>query len=163
METTMNSLRLIILGCVILPLGLMQTGCSSKKDGAAGGSGKASELILGKWKHEGMDGAAKVEITLDFTADKVTGKWSKDGSGPSMNGTYKVLDENTVEMPKFGGAFEDKVKIESIAKDKLVLSGLSYKAGKYEFTRPGGAAAGAAQDDDVHKDLKALEGTWEEK
>src|SRR5947209_14375536 len=119
----MKALRLSLMGCLLVVSGLMQVGCSGKKDGAAGGSGKAAELILGKWKHEGKDGDARVEITLDFTADKVSGKWSKDGSGPSMNGTYKVLDESTVEMPKFGGAFEDKVKIESITKDNLVLFG----------------------------------------
>ena len=131
----------------LVVVGLLAVGSGCKKDstptGGVTGGGKASELILGKWVCQKGD----TTITLEFSADKVEGKWKSDGSGPSMNGTYKVLDESTVEMPKFAGGFEEKVKIESISKDKLVLSGFSHKAGSYEFTRPGGGGSGTGSSD----------------
>jgi uncharacterized protein (TIGR03066 family) len=137
----MNACRPVILSCLFVVLGAIQFGCKKKNESTSSGSSQAAEQIKGKWKCE-KDGAI---INLEF-GDKATGSWKYGSSGPSFEGTYKVIDDKTLEIPKFGGGFEEKVKIESLSGDKLVLSGFSYKSGTYEFTKQDGSGTTAAAD-----------------
>jgi uncharacterized protein (TIGR03066 family) len=137
----MNAFRPVLLSCLFVALGAAQFGCKKKDASSSSGSSQAAEQIKGKWKCE-KDGAV---ITLEF-GDKATGSWKYGSSGPSFQGTYSVIDDKTLEIPKFGGGAEEKVKIESLSGDKLVLSGFSYKSGTYEFAKQGGDGATAAAD-----------------
>jgi hypothetical protein len=97
-------------------------------------------MILGKWKHE----KDKTLITLEFTKDKINPTSDKlsyrnnrPGSGPPGEAPYKVLDDKTLEMPKLGEVpTTEKVTIDSLSSDKLVLSGGdTWKFDKTEFTK----------------------------
>jgi hypothetical protein len=90
-------------------------------------------LLLGKWKHEN----GKTVITLEFTADKVSYRNNRPDAGPPGETPYKVLDDKTLEMPHLGVApLTEKVAIDSLSAEKLVLSGGgTWKFDKTAFTK----------------------------
>jgi hypothetical protein len=91
------------------------------------------EMLVGKWKHE----KDKTVITLEFAADKLSYRNNRLDAGPPGETPYKVLDDKTLEMPQLGVApLIEKVTIDSLSADKLVLSGGdSWKFDKTEFTK----------------------------
>ncbi len=94
----MRKAALVAVGCCLLVL----TGCGSKKP---------KDLIVGKWQPAGE--AKGDMMTLEYTAD---GKVIMGGGPITMNGTYKFLDDDTLEQefaaPGFPGAkMKLKVKI----------------------------------------------------
>lgn len=115
------------------------TGCggagSGSKDGSAApkaDTSKTREQLLGKWKHE----KGKTVITLEFTPEKLSYRNNRSDAGPPGETPYKVLDEKTLEMPHLGRTGTEKVTIDSLSADRLVLSGGdSWKFDKAEFTK----------------------------
>jgi uncharacterized protein (TIGR03066 family) len=129
-EILMKRFGLMLPACLLLALAPL--GCG-KNEADKDGDSKVAELIRGKWKYQ----AKGFGMTLEFSADQVTGKrLNADGSGPSWQGTYKIVDDHTLEWPKPGELGEEQVTIDSISMDKLVLSGGVTKLDKAEFTRP---------------------------
>lgn len=133
--------RSLILGGVMLSL--VALGVQ-----AGGGSTNNRELIVGKWKMATKDKFGDKEVEFSITAE-----FFKDGKlklssrvGDPLNkeeskeGTYKFIDDTTIEseLRKLGDkeAEKDKLKIDSLTKDKLILShNKKGKAVKKEFTR----------------------------
>jgi uncharacterized protein (TIGR03066 family) len=100
-------------------------GLATGKEGEA----KLKKQLVGKWKHEKDENI----IILEFTKDRVT--FSNEKPNFSGQGDYAVLDGKTLELPGDKGA-EDKVTVDSISDDKLVISGgSSWKFKKTEFKR----------------------------
>jgi uncharacterized protein (TIGR03066 family) len=112
---------------------------------AAGDGAKTKDLILGKWKYEktfkekedGKTVEIKVVIIVEFTKD---GKWLIDSKTNGVNerkeGTYKVLDEKTLETTltdEKNKIMTNKLTIETLTKTKLVV--FDEKTPKMEFER----------------------------
>ena len=110
--------RYVLLGCLVV----MIAGCGSKP----------KDLIVGKWKTSRKMGDKTFESTMEFTSD---GKVKSSVEGKIVvEGKYKFLDDSNLEMEVSaqGQTMTEKVKIESITKEKMVTSD---KNGKLEFTR----------------------------
>src|SRR5262245_260827 len=99
--------------------------------GKAGGTTKPKDLIIGKWKAAEKKGEVEIMATVEFAKDG--GLKMKIGE-LAIDGKYKFIDDNNFEITlEFGGKKAiEKVKIESITKDKMVTTD---KNGKTEFTR----------------------------
>jgi len=104
--------------------------------GQAYGDAKADaeKLIVGKWETKQKLGDKEATATLDFSKD---GKLGMKLTGPAefeLKGSYKVIDENTIEVTI---TFMDKTMTEKskfkVSKDTLELSDKSGKTQK--FTR----------------------------
>lgn len=111
----MQALRGLVVGCAVLLLAGQVYG--DAKDDAA-------KLLVGKWETKQKLGDKEATAVLDFTKD---GKLSMKLSGPvelSLNGTYKVLDEKTLEVTI---TFMQQTKTEKssfkVSKDTLELTG----------------------------------------
>jgi uncharacterized protein (TIGR03066 family) len=122
----MQTLRGLVVGCAVLFL-VGQAYSDPTKD-------EAAKLIVGKWETKQTIQGKDATATLDFAKD---GKLSMKLSGPvdlSLNGTYKVLDEKTIEVTI---TFMDKTMTEKtpfkVSKDTLELTGKDNKVQK--FTR----------------------------
>jgi hypothetical protein len=111
----MNMLR----GIVVASLFFVIVGC--------GGGSKPKDLIVGKWKATEKKGGIEMTIDTEFTKD---GTLKMSVAGMTINGKYKFIDDNNFEMSV--GEKSQKVKIESITKEKMVTSD---QDGKTEFTR----------------------------
>ncbi len=72
---------------LLIPLCLLSVACARK--GSA--DNKSQELLIGRWWS--MAGSEK--ITLEFTKD---GTSKTTIGGQTINGTYKWLDDNTIEL-----------------------------------------------------------------
>jgi len=123
----MQVLRGLVVGCVVLLLA-GQTYGDAKDD--------AAKLLVGKWetKQKVMDKEATA--ILDFSKD---GKLSMKLTGPvdlSLNGTYKVIDEKTLEVTI---TFMEKTMTEKsqfkVSKDTLELTGKDGKPQKFNRTK----------------------------
>jgi len=90
----------------------------------------AEKNILGKWQATEEMGDVKAKIVLEFT-DKgaVSVKIEAGGTtiGP-INGKYKLLDAETIEVTVEGRAEKNKIKV---GKDDLSLTDTSGKAMKF--------------------------------
>jgi hypothetical protein len=96
------------------------------------------QLLVGKWKYEKKAGDKVVEsMTLEFTKDKVMGKWKKeDGKDLTWEGNYKVVDVNTLKWAKPSAPKEEEeVHIESINYNQMVLTGGEAKFNKAAFSK----------------------------
>jgi uncharacterized protein (TIGR03066 family) len=99
---------------------------------------KTKELLVGKWKSEKSfkDNDVKITVLVELTKE---GKLTVDRKGANedvkLEGTYKVLDENTLEATLVQPAKKvtHKLTIELLTKTKLILKG--EKADKLEFER----------------------------
>jgi len=124
-KVIMHTLRGLGIACaVLLPVG----------SAYADGRDDAAKLLLGKWEIRQKLGEKEASLTLVFKQD---GKLTLKLSGPidfTLNGTYKLLDENTLEMTAF---FPDDAKVEKVkfkvSRDTLELIGEEKEARK--FTR----------------------------
>ena len=113
-------------------------------------STKPQDLILGKWRYtEKIPGPDKKELEVTVTEEylkdgtlKGTAEITKGELPPgapkviNMEGKYRFIDDKTMEREtpgKDGKTEKEKIKIESISKDKLVAS--DEKGEKKEFTR----------------------------
>jgi uncharacterized protein (TIGR03066 family) len=111
----MRTLRGLVLACaVFLPIGLVH---GDARDDAA-------KLLVGKWETRQKLGEREASLMIVFEKD---GKLSLKLSGPTdltLNGTYKLLDENTLEMTAFltDDAKVEKVKFK-VSRDTLELIG----------------------------------------
>src|SRR5262249_192821 len=103
----MNVVRGLILGCMVLAL----AGC--------GGGGGNRDLIIGKWKASEKKGGVELSATVEFSKE---GRVKLDMGGISVTGKYKFIDDNTFEqeIEVLGKKVTEKVKIESLTKDKMV-------------------------------------------
>ena len=119
----MHTLRRLGIACaVLLPVGSAD----------ADGRDDAAKLLLGKWEIRQKFGEKEVSLTLAFEKN---GKLTLRLSGPidvTLNGTYKLLDENTLEMTAF---FPDDAKVEKVkfrvSRDTLELIGEEKEARKF--------------------------------
>jgi uncharacterized protein (TIGR03066 family) len=113
----MAIMRYVLFGCLVATI----AGCSSKP----------KDLIIGKWKGPENKDAKSVQGTIEFTSD---GKVIMSAEGKSLEGKYKFLDDNNMELEAsmLGKSMTKKVKIESITKEKLVTSD---SEGRAEFSR----------------------------
>jgi uncharacterized protein (TIGR03066 family) len=99
---------------------------------------KPADLIVGKWTHTEKQDKIEISVTLEFTKDN---KLNMEMTLPNAKeplkiaGTYKVVDDKTLEItakdPK-GEEKTDKGSFE-VTKDKLTLIDKSGK--KTEFTK----------------------------
>jgi len=88
---------------------------------------KPKDLIVGKWEMTEKIPELKVEVkmTLEFTRDgTLTLSTNLDGKSLTIEGKYKFIDDRTFETEgSINGKVEkDTVKIDSITKNKMVLS-----------------------------------------
>jgi hypothetical protein len=105
-----------------LPLGVVAcllpvaSGCGSKDKATK----EVEELILGKWQHE----KGNTLSTLAFAAGRVKIVRETNGIGWSKTDSYRVVNSKTLGLPNLGESFEEEeVTIDSVTKDRLVLSG----------------------------------------
>jgi uncharacterized protein (TIGR03066 family) len=120
----MSTLRGLVLACaVLLPAG-----------SAYGDAREAEKLLVGKWEIRQKLGEKEATLTFVFEQD---GKLTIKLSGPidhSLKGTYKLLDENTLEMTAL---FTDEPRSEKVkfkvSRDTLELIGEQKEVRK--FTR----------------------------
>ncbi|HXM18742.1 MAG TPA: hypothetical protein VN934_07990 [Candidatus Tumulicola sp.] len=117
---------------LVLSLSLFCVACAHKTTPPNGpGPGSPQALIVGKWELSGSDG----QITNEYTAD---GTFIISAAGANTNGTYKWLDDSTVETVVNGKSNTSKV---TISQDQLTeTSG----ADVFKFTRAGAAPQAAA-------------------
>lgn len=94
-------------GCVLLVLStwIAVIGCSSSSTtggsgGPGGGGGSAKSLIVGKWDMTEKEGKAqKKDGHVEFTEDgKVLMVESGGGQSMKLNGAYKFLDDDNIEL-----------------------------------------------------------------
>jgi len=120
----MQTLRGLVVGCAVLLLA-GQTYGDAKDD--------AAKLLVGKWESKLNQNGKEITATLDFTKDgKFSIKITLGKENQTLDGTYKVLDEKTVELTV---AREDKTRTEKqqfkVSKDTLELTGKDNKPQKF--------------------------------
>ncbi len=120
----MQTLRGLVVGCAVLLLA-GQTYGDAKDD--------AAKLLVGKWESKLNQNGKEITATLDFTKDgKFSIKITLGKENQTLDGTYKVLDEKTVELTV---AREDKTRTEKqqfkVSKDTLELPGKDNKPQKF--------------------------------
>ena len=107
---------------VLMPavLGLLVTVCAptpaddNKKDPPAVTGSKPQDLILGKWEPVDEKGKSVVEFQKD-------GKLKVTADQLALEGTYKFIDDKTMEIKIVFGGKEETVKVKVIVtKDELV-------------------------------------------
>lgn len=91
----------------------------------AGGDGKPKDLIVGKWSEKEAG-----TFTLEFTKD---GQLSVSVGDKLLKGTYKFVDEKTLEVEINDKNEKNRLTVEKISKQELTLS--KDGANKKEFTR----------------------------
>jgi len=123
----MQVLRGLVVGCAVLLLAGQAYG--DAKDDAA-------KLLVGKWETKQKLGDKEATAILDFSKD---GKLAMKLTGPvdlSLGGTYKVIDEKTIEVTI---TFMQKTKTEKsqfkVSKDTLELTGDDGKPQKFNRTK----------------------------
>jgi hypothetical protein len=93
------------------------------------GGSKPQDLIIGNWDAKENLAGKDITVKTEFTKD---GKIRLSVEGfPPQEGTYKFIDDNTIDLEV--GQAKKKVKIESISKEKMVL--VEPEGKKQEFTR----------------------------
>ena len=115
-----NPLRLV-LGCAIL---LVAT--------AARAEDKPKDLLVGKWEGKEKLGEQEVKAVVEFTKDgKVKLTMSGGGMDVTLNGTYKVLDDKTLEtsFEFMGQTMTDKSSFK-VTKDSLEITNKQGKVTK---------------------------------
>jgi uncharacterized protein (TIGR03066 family) len=115
-----NALRLV-LGCAIL---LVAT--------AARAEDKPKDLLVGKWEGKEKLGEQEVKAVVEFTKDgKVKLTMSGGGMDVTLNGTYKVLDDKTLEtsFEFMGQTMTDKSSFK-VTKDSLEITNKQGKVTK---------------------------------
>ena len=89
---------------------------------------KPQDLIIGTWTPAGEGGKSKVEFQKD-------GKLKAIGDQLTVEGSYKFLDDKTLEMKViFGGKEETVVVTVTVTKDELVTQKKGTEV-KEKFTR----------------------------
>jgi uncharacterized protein (TIGR03066 family) len=95
--------------------------------GSALGADKPQDLIIGKWIGKSED----IQMVMDFRKDgTVTVALKSDKIAVDFSGTYKFLDESTIQTTidspiKKGEPKVDKLKIKSLDDTKFVFVGES--------------------------------------
>ena len=124
----MQALRGLMICCAVLLLVGQTYGDPTKDD--------AAKLLVGKWEAKQNVQGKEITAVLDFAKD---GKLSMKVSGAvdlNLNGTYKVLDEKTIEVSI---TFMDKMMTEKnqfkVSKDTLELTGKDNKPQKFNRTK----------------------------
>lgn len=118
---------------LVLSLSLLCVACAHKTTppNAQPAAGDPRALIVGKWEMNGTDG----QIMNEYAAD---GTFILTAAGQTSKGTYKWLDDSTIETDVNGKSSTSKV---SVSQDQLTdTSG----AGVFKFSRVGAAPQGAA-------------------
>ena len=99
-----------------LALATLATGSLSGTSVAA--DKKNSEMIVGKWTPDGPKGKG---VVLEFTKDgKMKISIGPEGMSFVISGTYKALDDNTIEM-----SMENPQKKEETKSQKLTIKAIS--------------------------------------
>ncbi len=107
---------------VLVPavLGLLAALCApafaddNKKDPPAVTGTKPQDLILGKWEPVEEKGKSVVEFLKD-------GKLKVSADQLALEGTYKFIDDKTMEIKVVFGGKEETVKVKvTVTKDELV-------------------------------------------
>jgi uncharacterized protein (TIGR03066 family) len=102
---------------------------------------KVKDLIIGKWRAQQTlkdkdDKQVKLTTLAEFTADgKLKYEHKHDEMAKTLEGTYKILDEKTIEttIKEVKKTVTHKLSIETLTKTKLILVG--EKAERIEFDR----------------------------
>jgi hypothetical protein len=118
---------------LVLSLSLFCVACAHKTTPPNGQptAGDTRALIVGKWEMNGSDGL----IMNEYAAD---GTFILTAAGQTTKGTYKWLDDSTIETDVNGKSSTSKV---SVSQDQLTDTSAS---GVYKFSRVGAAPQGAA-------------------
>ncbi len=103
----------------------------SSTPGGTATAGGPQALIVGKWEMKGSDG----QITSEFAAD---GTYILTAAGQNSNGTYKWLDDSTIEVDVNGKSTTSKV---TVSQDQLTENTGS---DTFTFLRAGATPQGAA-------------------
>jgi uncharacterized protein (TIGR03066 family) len=73
---------------------------------------KPQELILGKWQATEKQDGKEVKLTLDFAKDgKLSARIEFEGAAFNVNGTYKVIDPDNLEVTVDGNTQKSKMKV----------------------------------------------------
>ena len=104
-------------------------------------AGAAYEGVV--WQRQDNDSIITVEFRRIFIVGNREVTFQRrlatlpEGEGPSArhSATYTVLDAKTLELSTAPGTPPEKLTIDSITREKLVLSGGPWKLDKTEFTR----------------------------
>jgi uncharacterized protein (TIGR03066 family) len=91
----------------------------------AGDGTRPQDLILGKWAGTDTAEGKEIKVTVEFAKDgAMKATIALAGKDIVMNGKYRFLDDRNIEVRLNVGDKEltEKNKIESISKEKLVLS-----------------------------------------
>jgi uncharacterized protein (TIGR03066 family) len=110
----------------------MVLGCSFLVLAGCGGSNKPQDLIIGKWQGKETQAGKETSGTLEFTKDGVL----NIEMGPlNLKGKYKFIDDKNIEteLSFMGQTKKDKLKVDSISNDKMVL--VDPQGKKQELTR----------------------------
>jgi uncharacterized protein (TIGR03066 family) len=114
----MRIIIVLTLGCLLLGL----TGCNTRK---------LKDRIIGKW--EPVESKTKDTPALEYTPD---GKVILSQGTKSLTGSYKVLDENTIEVefptPEGKPPLKDKVTVKFLGDTMTTTDHSSQKASKFK-------------------------------
>jgi hypothetical protein len=109
-------------------------------------TGGPRALIVGKWEMKGSDG----QITSEFAAD---GTYILTAAGQNSNGTYKWLDDSTIEVDVNGKSTTSKVTVSQAQLTETTGSDT------FTFVRAGATPQGAAASATTAAQA-LLVGTW---
>jgi hypothetical protein len=87
---------------------------------------KPQDLILGKWQGVSKAGGPELTVTVDFAKDGTVKTVAKVSAGEvPMTARYRFVDDHNIELEftgPTGQVARERNKIESISRDRLVLS-----------------------------------------
>jgi hypothetical protein len=131
---------------LVLSVSLFCVACAHKTTSPNGpGPGSPQAMIVGNWEMSGSDG----QITNEYTAD---GTFIISAAGANTKGTYKWLDDSTIETVVNGKSNTSKV---TVSQDQLTeTSG----ADVFKFTRIGATSQVTAGPTTAAQAL--IVGTW---
>jgi uncharacterized protein (TIGR03066 family) len=96
---------------------------------------KPQELILGKWRATEKQDGKELKITLEFLKDgKMSAKIEFEGASFGVNGTYKVIDAENLEVTVEGNTQKSKMKL---TEKELTTTDPQGKTTKFTKLKPG--------------------------
>jgi len=129
----MKTMRILAVVCALFALATAPAFAQDKAE--------VEKQLVGKWNIKEKVGEAEVEATIEFTKDgKLQMKVKSPMGDVALDGTYKVVDKDTLELTVsvMGQSKTDKAKVK-VNKDVLELTGsMDNKTQKFNRVKDSG-------------------------